>query len=246
MPIPIEYGTGATDAAFDKYESQLVEVAGSGPIESQYVFNAAATSMPGLMLSGAGGPLQRGIIYQDKNDPAVTGVPLGMAFLYNPTSFEVDYSLDTSRYPSSDPTIGVPGAASVSFDLILDRTFDVNDKSKGDAYHQGIQVDVTALEKIVGYTQAKPFVQAVAVWVNFGNPILSYYGFITSFSVVYTQFTYDMRPYRGAISGITLQILPENPPNTTYQNSINGISGQAASTAANIDGTGTGTDGSGS
>src|SRR4051794_36986552 len=46
-----------------------------------------------------GKKLSRGYIVQDKNDPAVAqnphGKPLGLRFLYNPTTVQVSYQLST-------------------------------------------------------------------------------------------------------------------------------------------------------
>lgn len=160
------------------------------------------------------GKLSRGAIYQDKDDPAVKempeGRPHGLQFLYNPTDVQVGYSIATSIYPTgaqpqaTDTIIGVPGSTSVSFNLILDRTHDVwHDHSS-----HGIRHDVRQFERMVMYDDARPYVQPVAVHVIFGNPLLKFYGFIQGFNIIYSQWTQKMVPYRGAISGITLQTLP--------------------------------------
>lgn len=160
------------------------------------------------------GKLSRGYLVQDKNDPAVKqnkhGRPLGLRFLYNPTTVQVSYQLSTDIYPSGAAPgggvalVGVPGSASLSFDLILDRTYDVwkNRRSRG------IRYDVEQFQSMLAYTDDTPFIQPVSMWVVFGNPMLKYYGFIQSFSVLYTNWTQAMVPYRGAISGITMQVLP--------------------------------------
>ena len=161
-----------------------------------------------------GKKLARGYMVQDKNDPAVKknkhGKPLGLHFLYNPTTVQVSYQLSTDIYPSADapgsavPLIGVPGSASLGFDLILDRTYDTWHNSAS----RGIKYDVEQFQNMLGYDAATPFIQPVSMWVVFGNPVLKYYGFIQSFSIVYTNWTQAMVPYRGAISGITMQVLP--------------------------------------
>jgi hypothetical protein len=197
----------------------LTLVRGNGPHKFQPDYDPAARSMPML----GKGPFVRGYIAQDKNDPLVNGTPLGLQFLYNPTEWEQDYSMDTSRYPtnaapqggSSLPAVGVPGSSTVSFNLIIDRTWDVNNPKAGSPYRKGIKVDVEQFEKMVGYTPTKPFVQAVALRLVFGST-LHYYGFVTNFSVLYSQFTTDMRCYRGGITGITLQILPDIPGSSTF------------------------------
>lgn len=195
-------------------DTEIILVRGLGIPEFQQNYPDAATAL--AMLRGK--KLSRGYIAQDKNDPLVNGRPVGLQFLYNPTEFEQDYSLDTTRYPSNAapqggsalPTLGVPGASTVSFNLILDRTWDVNNPKAGNAYRYGINVDVAQFQKMVGYSTKTPFVQAVSLRLVFGST-LTYYGFITNFSVLYSQFTTDMRCYRGGISGITFQILPDVP-----------------------------------
>ena len=160
------------------------------------------------------GKLSRGFIVQDKGDPAVknnkSGRPLGLNFLYNPTSVQVSYQIATNIYPTNAsaggdvPLIGVPGSATVGFDLILDRTYDVwkNRRSRG------IMHDVDQFLAMMQYADDQPYIQPVATYVVFGNPLHKYYGFIQSFNIVYTNWTQSMVPYRGAISGITMQVLP--------------------------------------
>lgn len=195
--------------------TEIVVLRGLGVPQFQPDYPPQARALPLLRKD----KLQRGYIAQDKHDPLVNGQPLGLRFLYNPTEWEQDYSLDTSRYPtnaapqagSSLPAIGVPGASSVAFNLILDRTWDVNNPHAGDPYKKGIEVDVEQFQKMVGYTAKSPFIQAVSLRLVFSKT-LSYYGFITGFSVLYSQFTTDMRCYRGGITGITFQVLPDQPP----------------------------------
>jgi hypothetical protein len=211
---PGPWASGYTFADAGNTSGQAVLVRGNGPHQFQQDYPAAAQALP--MLRGK--KLTRGYIAQDKWDPLVQGTPLGLQFLYNPTEWEQDYSLDTSRYPSNAapqagsalPTIGVPGASTVSFNLILDRTWDVNNPKAGDAYRRGIKTDIAQFEKMVGYSTKMPFVQAVSLRLVFSST-LTYYGFITNFAVLYSQFTSDMRCYRGGITGITFQILPDIP-----------------------------------
>lgn len=167
------------------------------------------------------GKLSRGYIYQDPKDPAIKdnphGRPRGLRFLYNPTDVQVSYSLSTAIFPpgsggggGSDvmdlPILGVPGASSVGFDLILDRTYDVwkNRSSRG------IMDDVEQFEQMMGYNRHRPFVQPVTMRVVFGNPLLRFYGYIQSFNILYSQWTQFMVPYRGGITGITLQVLADS------------------------------------
>lgn len=214
-------------------QTVLAAITGQGVPKYQQDFPPAARALPMLR----SGKLVRGSIYQDKNDPLVNYRPLGFQFLYNPTEWEVDYSLDTSRYPTQSapqagsnlPTLGVPGAASLSFNLILDRTWDVNNPRAGMAYKYGINVDVAQFQKMVGYSAKSPFIQAVALRLVF-SPTLNYYGFITNFAVLYSQFTTNMRCYRGGITGITFQILPDQAGLANQ--------GQALAAAQNIFGAG--------
>lgn len=194
------------------------------PVSFQRDFAPAQWSAPYLRMTDTGKPLFRGAIYQDKRDPSVKGRPLGVRFLYNPTTVNVSYSMDTSRYPGDDqpsdggavPLVGVPGSAVVSWDLLFDRTFDTWNSSllvlpPGYPGYDGIRTDVGQLEAMVGYSPDVPFLQARAVWVMFGtNRDLTFYGFLQSFQVVYTHWTQAMIPYRGGVSGITLQVLPKS------------------------------------
>lgn len=216
-PVGINFGDPSSALLTPAVSTILATVGGgSGPIRYQQNFPAAATHLPLLR----GKPLVRGSLYQDPRDPLVQGTPLGLQFLYNPTEFEQDYSLDTSRYPSATapqagsnlPTLGVAGASSIALNLILDRTWDVNNPQAGDAYKRGIKVDIEQFEKMVGYTARTPFVQAVSMFLYLGHT-MRFYGFIQSFNVLYSQFTQDLRPYRGGITGISFQILPYYPEN---------------------------------
>ena len=224
--------------------TKLSKMSGSGPTKFQPDFPPAARELPLLRQ----GKLSRGAIYQDKNDPLVDGRPLGFQFLYNPTEFEQDYSLDTSRYPTSAaPQAGsglpayIPGASTIAFNLILDRTWDVNNPRAGSPYRKGIRVDVEHFEKMVGYSRKSPFVQAVSMWIDFGHPTLRFFGYISSFAALYSQFTTDMRCYRGALTGISFQIMPYYGPEGVAGGqalaTANEVSGGDAS-APNDDGTG--------
>lgn len=188
--------------------TQKDDVKGFSDVYWQKPFHPQALYLP--MLQG-GAPLKRGYIYQDPLDPATKdnpkGLPWGLNFLYNPTDVSVSYSLSTSIFPNSKDIVnttivGVPGAATVSWNLIMDRTFDVN----ADPDHPGIMEDIRHWEHMVGFSPERPFVQPVSMRVRFGHEP-SFYGYIQSFAVLYSQWTQDMRPYRGGLTGVTLQIL---------------------------------------
>ena len=212
MPIPLDpadNGAG-TPTTYSPVDSTSVPgIPGYKSIQFEPPHDPKALYLPMLQ-----GKLSRGYIVQDKADPAVKnnrgGRPLGLHFLYNPTQVQASYQIATNIYPTGAsaggdvPLIGVPGSASVGFDLILDRTYDVwnNRRSKG------IMHDVNQFLAMLQYHDDQPYVQPVAVYVIFGNPLLKYYGFIQSFSIVYTNWTQAMVPYRGALSGITMQVLP--------------------------------------
>lgn len=192
-----------------------------------------------------GKKLSRGYLVQDKNDPAVAqnpgGKPRGLRFLYNPTTVQVSYQLSTDIYPSAAapgsaiPLIGVPGSASLSFDLILDRTYDV----WKDPASRGIRYDVEQFQHMLGYNENTPFIQPVSLFVVFGNPVLKYYGFVQSFSIVYTNWTQAMVPYRGALSGVTMQVLPSGRVKHLRPN-VNAASKAAGLTTSSGNGTGRG------
>jgi hypothetical protein len=199
-------------------------------------FHPHALSLPMIT---AGKKLRRGSIYQDRRDPIVKsnprpGMPMGLRFLYNPTDIDASYQISTNITPPqggegdaySLPIIGVPGSAAVRFNLILDRTFDVND-TRSKTYRTGIRQDIAHFERMLGYTKERPFIQPVTMHVVFGNPLLHFFGYISSFSVLYSQWTYDMRPYRGALSIGTFQVLSSDVFNAnakTADNDSTGIS----------------------
>lgn len=218
-------------------------------------FDPQALYLP--MLQG-GRKLSRGYIHQDLNDPAIKnnphGRPWGLRFLYNPTEVDVSYSLATSITPPqggkdvySLPIIGVPGSATLSWNLILDRTFDVNRNDGSLQSHIGIQADIRHFERMMGYTPSRPFIQPTTMVVVFGNPkTMKYFGYIQNFGVMFAQWTQDMRPYRGGLTGITMQILSTDTQKANagknVPTSVNVHGSSSAVTAA----TGTGRDGSSS
>lgn len=225
--------------------TQVSVLPGEGIVNWEKPHDPRALYLP--MLRGK--KLSRGYLVQDKNDPAVKknryGKPLGLRFLYNPTTVQVSYQLSTDIYPtgaapgSSVPLIGVPGSATVGFDLILDRTYDTWKNPRD----RGIKDDVEQFQNMLGYDAATPFIQPVSIWVVFGNPMLKYFGFIQSFTIIYTNWTQALVPYRGAISGITMQVLPSGKSKKSRNQLAIGNPGnyQAAgitTSTPNTDGTG--------
>jgi len=200
---------------------------GAGTVLKQQQHDARNNPFYGL----ANGPqLARGQMYQ-----AVAGTlpgskskkkgRIGFDFLYNPTQVEHDNTVQFSVLPPAQQGAGsggggtgnaaaalTPGSAQVSWDLILDRTYEVWKNPR----HPGVLADVRQLEAMVGYTPESPFMEATAVYVVFGDPaqafsgrqnVLWYYGWLQNYSVIYTNWTQYMVPYRAALSGVSLQIV---------------------------------------
>lgn len=208
MTQPTPHGPPSVATSGNRDDTTVPTLPGQGEVIWEKPHDIHALYLPLLR-----GTLKRGFIVQDKNDPATKankhGRPLGLHFLYNPTEVDVAYEINTSIFPASAapgsdvPLIGIPGAASVSFNLILDRTYDVQDPNSN-----GILEDVHQFERMMVYDETQPFIQPVAMFVVFGNTKMKYYGYIQGFQIVYTNWTQDMRPYRGGITGISMQVLP--------------------------------------
>jgi hypothetical protein len=190
---------------------------GAANVRWQPAFDKRALYLP--MLAATKGKLSRGYIMQDQNDQLVRdrnpgGKPLGLQFLYNPTEVNVGYSISTDITPkdaqpnqATSAVLGVPGSTSLSFNLILDRTYDVWQNRR----HIGIRADIEQFERMLQYTPELPFVQPVNMYVVFNSyNRMKYYGFFQNFQVVYTHWTQAGVPYRGGITGIQFQIIASN------------------------------------
>jgi hypothetical protein len=168
-------------------------------------------------------PLARGQIVQKQ--PIGKEALLGLKFLFNPTQVEHDLQVNSAVLPPSAQSVGkgngaaaaalTPGGASITFDLILDRTYEC----WKDPTNLGVMADVNQLNKMVGYSAKEPFMEQVGFFVFFGDPndarigkqnVLWYYGWLTAFSYIYTNWTQYMVPYRAAISGLTLTVVADN------------------------------------
>ncbi|MFH9606855.1 hypothetical protein [Streptomyces sp. NPDC017448] len=115
--------------------------------------------------------IARGFIIQDKG---VGDVQYMLNFLYNPPAIKVSHQTDVTssvsitpqayRNPLDKGNWNIPLSASVSFNLLFDRTYEVWGRSKvsnpGDLtgwtpQDHGVWVDVAALYRVVGIFQPK-------------------------------------------------------------------------------------------
>lgn len=167
-------------------------------------------------------------------------------FLYNPSTINENRTLDLNNQvlPSYARDPNDPGQyktalnATVSFNLLFDRTYELWDASytSTDAGKYGVLVDVNAFYNLLNINQldtttpnkqqsggsvvfsptAYGFVvqgtmAAVPVDLYFGykaGGALKYFGFITGFDVTYTHFTQKMVAQRCSI-GVSFQIMSD-------------------------------------
>ncbi|MCM3921723.1 hypothetical protein ND748_08605 [Frankia sp. AiPs1] len=169
-------------------------------------------------------------------------------FLYNPSIVTASHSVDLNAdgvlpsYARNKDDIGsyiTPLNATVSFDLLFDRTYELWDsaKSKQEEYQTGVLADIGTFYKMVGmYDQYATTVQgsgktgdavmkssgslgpmiptnAVVLFGAWSNS-LSYYGMIQSGNVQFTHWTGAMIPQRATLSiGMQLITRDQDPKN---------------------------------
>lgn len=165
--------------------------------------------------------LARGYIVQDKG---LGKTQYSVRFLYNPSVVQVSHSTDVAngpvtpqnyRNPLDKGDWNVPLAATVSFNVLFDRTYELwkksgaknsNDYTEGSG-EAGVRVDVEALYRVVGIYQpvavqpptTSPSTTPANLYSNGDpgpmplTPVTVYFGGPTSLS------------YRGYISGIDVQ-----------------------------------------
>lgn len=143
-------------------------------------------------------------------------------FLYNPESFAIEYKSNLSTYSPIDQAPQNNGVANLqpdmqtlNFALLFDRTYEVwrvgqNKTTAGPAGdRQGVYADVQALEKCCGIENGFGGLYQIPLTVNFGQTdyvritggnALRFDGYVTSMSVTYTHFSYNMTPMRAAVS----------------------------------------------
>lgn len=162
-------------------------------------------------------------------------------FLYNPNTITHTYSMDTSSIPPDyrpgvdKETPNLITGQSVAWKLYFNRQYDVVDPGDDPDRRNGVLADVQALERVMGSYRPGEGVAASPALVVFGasggadgGVPFAYWGWISSLSVNYYQFTHRMIPTvaevdiqlsrRMAPSGIDSGVLP----------TVNGVSGPYA------------------
>lgn len=121
---------------------------------------------------GASGALSHGYIREATTGGGMPGSARYVRFLYNPSTISVshgistsDASYDPSLRPTTDDGVVVwPTGATVSFDLLFDRTYETSDtgrfsRTSTDSFSRGaelgVQVDINALYAICGILQTR-------------------------------------------------------------------------------------------
>lgn len=177
-------------------------------------------------------PLKRGRIVA--SEVATTSAGLQVNFMFNPTTLDFAFAFDGSQADpeGTDKTVTAPtvGEGQLSLNLLFDRTYEVWDRASTVAGVFGVHADVLAFYAFLGLIDAsytasssweqlypKSQIQQVYSYLYIGDR-LKYFGYITSFSVSYTHWSYDMVPTRAAV-GIAFSVVMTTPSNITSLNS---------------------------
>lgn len=169
-------------------------------------------------------PLKRGRIV------AVTG-GLQINFMFNPSVLNVSYAFDDSNPDQSkaDPTVNpdLPGQGQLSVDLLFDRTYEVWERATTNAAAvYGVHTDILTFYAFLGmipddYTvnsgwetlYPRSQIRRQDSYLYIGDR-LKYYGYVTSLTVQYTHWSYDMVPVRAAVN-IGFSVLLSTPTSTS-------------------------------
>lgn len=127
-------------------------------------------------------------------------------FLFNPSQITQSYEFSTQIPINPDPndkSVPTMSGQAIRFQLFFDRTFELAyRRSGGPAAEMGVLADIGAFENLARANFGRP-VAGIPVIVSFGaswqGAPWSFYGWITQFDVVYTQFTVRMMPARASI-----------------------------------------------
>lgn len=175
-------------------------------------------------------PLKRGRIV------AVTG-GLQINFMFNPSVLNVAYAFDDSNpdQQKTDTTVtpDLPGQGQLSVDLLFDRTYEVWERQITNAASVfGVHTDILAFYAFLGMIPADfnansgwealyphSQIRRQDSYLYIGDR-LKYYGYITSLSVQYTHWSYDMVPVRAAVN-IGFTVLLTTPTSTSSTDSSN-------------------------
>lgn len=155
-------------------------------------------------------PLKRGRIV------AVTG-GLQINFMFNPSVLNVSYAFDDSNpdQQKTDTTVtpDLPGQGQLSVDLLFDRTYEVWERSTTNAAAvYGVHTDILSFYAFLGmipsdYTVNSGWetlypssqIRRQDSYLYIGDR-LKYYGYVTSLTVQYTHWSWDMVPVRAAVN----------------------------------------------
>ncbi|MFD6934637.1 hypothetical protein ACFWAP_00580 [Streptomyces goshikiensis] len=193
------------------------------------------TNIPQLGLRDReSGVYWRGAIVKDENlSDSYRGSKLTayrVDFLFNPSTISVSHDagakLTEDQQATDGQYVSASGIGQVSFNLLFDRTYEVNSSyGAGDARDRGVVADVEALYRVTGVydvtatgagaTQIQPM-QSYNCYFYFGgdtnngtrpafSKALFYYGYISQLAVNYTHFSNTMVPQRCGVS-ITVEL----------------------------------------
>lgn len=186
-------------------------------------------------------PLKRGRIV------AVTG-GLQINFMFNPSVLNVSYAFDDSNpdQTQADPNVNpdLPGQGDLSVDLLFDRTYEVWErKTTNVAAVYGVHADILSFYAFLGMIPADYTVNSgwetlyptsqirrQNAYLYIGDT-LKYYGYVTSLTVQYTHWSFDMVPIRAAVN-IGFSVLLSTPTSSSTSDSSSSSGGSTTTTPA--------------
>lgn len=190
-------------------------------------FDPRMTSTGGANPALKDRPLKRGRIV------ALVG-GLQINFMFNPSVLNVSFAFDDSNpdQQKTDTTVtpDLPGQGQLSVDLLFDRTYEVWDRQITNvASVYGVHTDILAFYAFLGmipdgwtvtsgwealYPSSQ--IQRKDAYLYIGDR-LKYFGYITSLTVQYTHWSFDMIPVRAAVN-LGYTVLLSTPTSTTSDN----------------------------
>ena len=183
VSTPTAQGPGAGSGSYTVADSAAATAAGSNTGTYFYVqpaFDKRMTTLPFLLGQGQG-KVRQGYMIWDKatNVPGYTKKAV-VNFLYNPTTIDLQYALDTAnvsggltfRQAGDDAAAVVNMASTLSFSLLFDRSFELwgsynpdgspktatpgNPANMNDPAQGGVNVDIMAFKQITGQLADQP------------------------------------------------------------------------------------------
>ena len=173
-------------------------------------FDPRMTSTGGANPAMRNRPLKRGRVIR------ASGIGYQVNFMFNPSVLGVTFTYDQSvaDQTKTDPSITASyvGEGQISVDLLFDRTYELWERPNNIAARFGVHADVLAFYAFLdmippdfntasSWEALYPSSQIVRqdAYLYIGDR-LKYFGYITSLTVQYTHWTYDMIPSRAAIN----------------------------------------------